>query len=46
MGYIWFGDRIGFGELGETYDFDGDTLDMTSRANGNTINYHEWNPTF
>lgn len=45
-GDIWFGDDIGFGELGESDDFDGDTLDMTSRAKGNTISYHEWNPTF
>lgn len=45
-GDIWFGDDIGFGELGESDDFDGDTLDMTSRAQGNTISYHEWNPTF
>ena len=45
-GDIWFGDDIGFGELGESDDFDGDTLDMTSRAQGNTISYHEWNPIF
>ena len=45
-GDIWFGDDIGFGELGESDDFDGDTLDMTSRAQGNTITYHEWNPIF
>ncbi|MBR7074591.1 MAG: hypothetical protein IKI39_05720 [Oscillospiraceae bacterium] len=45
-GDIWFGDDIGFGELGESDDFDGDTLDMTSRVKGNTMSYHEWNPTF
>lgn len=45
-GNIWFGDDIGFGELGESDDFDGDTLDMTSRAKDNTISYHEWNPIF
>jgi len=45
-GDIWFGDEIGFGELGESDDFDGDTLDMTSRVKGNTMSYHEWNPTF
>lgn len=46
MGDIWFGDDIGFGELCETSDFDGDTLDMTSKSDGRTINYHEWTPTF
>ena len=45
-GDIWFGDDIGFGELGESDDLDGITLDMTSRAQGNTISYHEWNPIF
>ena len=45
-GDIWFGDDIGFGELGEQDDFDGDTLDMTSRVKGNTMNYHEWTPVF
>lgn len=45
-GDIWFGDDIGFGELGESDDFGGDTLDMTSRVKGNTMSYHEWNPTF
>ena len=45
-GDIWFGDDIGFGELGESDDFDGDTLDMTSRVNGSIMNYHEWNPIF
>jgi len=45
-GNIWFGDDIGFGALGESDDFNGDTLDMTSRAKGNTMSYHEWNPIF
>ena len=45
-GDIWFDDDIGFGELGEQDDFDGDTLDMTSRVKGNTMNYHEWTPVF
>ena len=45
-GDIWFDDDIGFGELCEQEDFDGDTLDMTSRVKGNTMNYHEWTPVF
>ena len=45
-GEIWFDDNIGFGELGESDDFDGDTLDMTSRVKGNTMSYHEWAPVF
>ena len=46
QGDIWFGDEIGFGELCESSDFGGDTLDMTSRVKGNTMSYHEWKPVF
>ncbi len=46
QGDIWFGDEIGFGELCESSDFGGDTLDLVSRVKGNTMNWQEWCPTF
>ena len=46
QGDVWFGDEIGFGELCESSDFGGDTLDMTSRVKGSTMSYHEWKPVF
>lgn len=45
-GPVWFGDEIGFGELGESSDFGGDTLDMTSGEKNNIISWHEWSPVF
>lgn len=46
MGDIWFGDDIGFGELCESSDFGGDTLEMKSGVKGNTMNWIEWSPVF
>ena len=46
QGDIWFGDEIGFGELCESSDFGGDTLEMKSGVKGNTMNWVEWSPVF
>ena len=45
-GNIWFGDEIGFGELCESSDFGGDTLNLKSGVKGNTMNWQEWSPIF
>lgn len=46
QGPIWFNDEIGFGELCESSDFGGATLDMGSSSDGTILNWHEWSPTF
>ena len=46
QGPIWFNDETGFGDLGTSSNFGGDTLKMTSGVNGNTFSWHEWSPTF
>ena len=46
QGPIWFNDEIGFGELCESSDFGGATLDMGSGSDGTILQWHEWSPTF